>query len=446
VISDHHQKPGPYQAYRDTQERQHPDHNPAMATATVLHPPSSYPPPPTSYSSAYPQSVSNMISTVDARKNDDMDPLKRQSLPSISEVISGTKPYPPPTSSSTQQPGTSFPSPFTSGASRSFTETEKQPSPQSLRSGSSAYPSRHEATSSFADSPRQPFNGRPGLPPVPDRRPSPATKHEIPPPHHLSDSHSDSRSLNGGYPHPPSLPASAQPVSYPTNQLPPGQLPLPHYPPSPRHAPPSHGYGGHYDQRAPPMAVEDRERGVRHQPEYSNFDTASYQEALSRMAQCSRVTYQFAEAYSRIAHEQHGAHHIPERLPSEQEIIDIIAHTEAVRHSLEYVREVVQQSMRSERVREGAKPKGPYEEEDDVGMYGDSMKTQYALTEVKKRRGRAAPPGRCHSCNRVDTPEWRRGPDGARTLCNACGLHYAKLERKRQIEARSIRPKGDDRK
>lgn len=39
-----------------------------------------------------------------------------------------------------------------------------------------------------------------------------------------------------------------------------------------------------------------------------------------------------------------------------------------------------------------------------------------------KRRGRAAPPGRCHSCNRAQTPEWRRGPDGARTLCNACGL------------------------
>lgn len=58
---------------------------------------------------------------------------------------------------------------------------------------------------------------------------------------------------------------------------------------------------------------------------------------------------------------------------------------------------------------------------------------------------RAAPPGRCHSCNRIDTPEWRRGPDGARTLCNACGLHYAKLERKRQLEARSIRPKAEER-
>ena len=43
-------------------------------------------------------------------------------------------------------------------------------------------------------------------------------------------------------------------------------------------------------------------------------------------------------------------------------------------------------------------------------------------SSLKKRRGRAAPPGRCQSCNRAETPEWRRGPDGARTLCNACGL------------------------
>lgn len=46
----------------------------------------------------------------------------------------------------------------------------------------------------------------------------------------------------------------------------------------------------------------------------------------------------------------------------------------------------------------------------------------FADADAKKRRGRAAPPGRCHSCNRAQTPEWRRGPDGPRTLCNACGL------------------------
>jgi hypothetical protein len=38
--------------------------------------------------------------------------------------------------------------------------------------------------------------------------------------------------------------------------------------------------------------------------------------------------------------------------------------------------------------------------------------------DQKKRRG----PKRCHSCNIAKTPEWRRGPDGAGTLCNACGL------------------------
>lgn len=54
------------------------------------------------------------------------------------------------------------------------------------------------------------------------------------------------------------------------------------------------------------------------------------------------------------------------------------------------------------------------------------MANQTSSTFLQK----AAPPGRCHSCNRAETPEWRRGPDGARTLCNACGLHYAKLTRK----------------
>lgn len=39
-----------------------------------------------------------------------------------------------------------------------------------------------------------------------------------------------------------------------------------------------------------------------------------------------------------------------------------------------------------------------------------------------RKRSRATPPGKCHSCNIRETPEWRRGPDGARTLCNACGL------------------------
>lgn len=35
---------------------------------------------------------------------------------------------------------------------------------------------------------------------------------------------------------------------------------------------------------------------------------------------------------------------------------------------------------------------------------------------------------RCHSCSRMESTAWRNGPDGAETLCNACGLHYAELQ------------------
>lgn len=53
-----------------------------------------------------------------------------------------------------------------------------------------------------------------------------------------------------------------------------------------------------------------------------------------------------------------------------------------------------------------------------------------AFPKRKRSRAPPPPPGRCHSCNRAETPIWRQGPDGPRTLCNACGLHYAQLTRK----------------
>ncbi|KAK7215442.1 hypothetical protein V2G26_003445 [Clonostachys chloroleuca] len=425
-----------YQPYRETQERSPQDH-PAMATATLLHPTSSFPPP-QPYS--YPHHNPSMISPTESR-NEDSDSSKRQSLPSISEVISGAKqPYAP--QQSNVQPSPSSFSPFSSN-SRSYSEPEKHaPPPQApLPPPPGSYSaSRQEPLPPFSGSPRLPYNGRPGLPPVSDRRTSPPIKSELP--HHMQDQPKDHRPLNG-YPHPSHSAGPPPPPSYSSTPLPPGQLHLPSYPVSPRHAPP-HVYG-HYDQRPPPVGMED---GRHHHSEFNRvFETGNYHDSLSRMAQASRTMFTFADAYSRIAQEQHGPHHIPERLPTEQEVNDMIANAELIRNSLEFVRDVVQQSIRSERAREGNKPKAPmhYDDEEDVHMYGEGMKTQYTITEVKKRRGRAAPPGRCHSCNRVDTPEWRRGPDGARTLCNACGLHYAKLERKRQLEQRSIRPKPDER-
>lgn len=41
------------------------------------------------------------------------------------------------------------------------------------------------------------------------------------------------------------------------------------------------------------------------------------------------------------------------------------------------------------------------------------------------------PVHRCQRCGTTETPEWRRGPNGLRTLCNACGLFHAKLVKKK---------------
>lgn len=40
---------------------------------------------------------------------------------------------------------------------------------------------------------------------------------------------------------------------------------------------------------------------------------------------------------------------------------------------------------------------------------------------------------RCECCSCDSTPEWRRGPNGARTLCNACGLYFAKVSKRKGL-------------
>lgn len=65
----------------------------------------------------------------------------------------------------------------------------------------------------------------------------------------------------------------------------------------------------------------------------------------------------------------------------------MLSNVEYLKRSLEQCREVIVASLQSERARDGAKPKGPYDDDQDVQMYGDSMKQPYGMTEVKKRRG-----------------------------------------------------------
>lgn len=49
----------------------------------------------------------------------------------------------------------------------------------------------------------------------------------------------------------------------------------------------------------------------------------------------------------------------------------------------------------------------------------------------KRRKMKVADEYVCTDCGTLDSPEWRRGPNGPKTLCNACGLRWAKKEKKR---------------
>ncbi|KAI5863035.1 hypothetical protein GGS23DRAFT_567905 [Durotheca rogersii] len=52
-------------------------------------------------------------------------------------------------------------------------------------------------------------------------------------------------------------------------------------------------------------------------------------------------------------------------------------------------------------------------------------------TGEKKKKIKIAEEYVCTDCGTLDSPEWRKGPSGPKTLCNACGLRWAKKEKKR---------------
>eukprot|EP00027_Filamoeba_sp_ATCC50430_P006017 CAMPEP_0168556086 /NCGR_PEP_ID=MMETSP0413-20121227/8689_1 /TAXON_ID=136452 /ORGANISM="Filamoeba nolandi, Strain NC-AS-23-1" /LENGTH=346 /DNA_ID=CAMNT_0008586997 /DNA_START=92 /DNA_END=1132 /DNA_ORIENTATION=+ len=66
----------------------------------------------------------------------------------------------------------------------------------------------------------------------------------------------------------------------------------------------------------------------------------------------------------------------------------------------------------------------------------------------RRQRAKAAPPlvGEdqlyCRACGETQTCEWRRGPDGYKSLCNACGIHYAKIVKKEETAAQEYKPKS----
>ncbi|KAF2656924.1 hypothetical protein K491DRAFT_596128 [Lophiostoma macrostomum CBS 122681] len=53
----------------------------------------------------------------------------------------------------------------------------------------------------------------------------------------------------------------------------------------------------------------------------------------------------------------------------------------------------------------------------------------------KKKKLKIADEYVCTDCGTLDSPEWRKGPNGPKTLCNACGLRWAKKEKKKQSQS-----------
>lgn len=87
-------------------------------------------------------------------------------------------------------------------------------------------------------------------------------------------------------------------------------------------------------------------------------------------------------------------------------------------------------------------PDGMSEDEDEnVPTIPDAVSAGLEKCVVKQQI-----PELCHRCNRVESPDWRQGPDGAQTLCNACELRaYIQAARHRRPSdyanlARKIKP------
>jgi hypothetical protein len=56
------------------------------------------------------------------------------------------------------------------------------------------------------------------------------------------------------------------------------------------------------------------------------------------------------------------------------------------------------------------------------GLWLTLMRQQQQQQHQQRRKT----PKSCRRCNVQETPKWRHGPDGTRSLCNVCGLIYEK--------------------
>ncbi|TVY87164.1 GATA zinc finger domain-containing protein [Lachnellula willkommii] len=447
-----------------------------MAATAVVNPASMYsngPPPPYSgWPAPSSHSASGLVSPPESRRTSDNRPEpppmqsaqpQRQSLPSIHEAL-GPKPsgrYASPVSASLP-PQHQIP----------YSQSQAISIPQSHPPDHAPYPTQIAPPQVRPRSPPQPVQPQAN----PFSRPEPASNGFPEPLRHPSLGLQAAPAPHNPYAGPryeaprfeqdPRVPERLA-NGYP-HQPPPQQQGSYGYGPGPNHAPGPHSpvynqsrysrdgreideiyKGGREDERS---RITPFKQGLKR-----NLEVWDFENHLSSIYVSSGALQAWSKHFHSIAQEQQprDPNGVPDRMPTLETCNEMLHNQEKIRQDLEKLRDMISQqhehvAMMDQRMRDH-NGKGPGYYDDGISVYDDDMKSQgYGGPESKKRRGRAAPPGRCHSCNRAETPEWRRGPDGARTLCNACGLHYAKLTRKNTMKqsqssnGSSLRPKSMD--
>ncbi|KAI0303660.1 hypothetical protein B0F90DRAFT_1707895 [Multifurca ochricompacta] len=259
-----------------------------------------------------------------------------------------------------------------------------------------------------------------------------------------------------GYPHQPPHPSSYPPVQSPVTEH------WQQHPTVPSQPSPAHAPQVAYSKPVAlvPTTVEARGSHVARPADMEKVKQR--QGTMAELLQHCNVLHTFASKYAQAQASGTGA-----QKPSQAEIAEMGQRASVVMRLCEELRRL---SLSEGELAKGSAtvtptheehrpPKRPWEDISVDGATGADAEAQataeadMALIRTKRattagqnggpgqpkskyrKRSRATPPGKCHSCNIRETPEWRRGPDGARTLCNACGLHYAKLMRKRDKAA-----------
>ncbi|KAG8933905.1 hypothetical protein FRC02_010936 [Tulasnella sp. 418] len=106
-------------------------------------------------------------------------------------------------------------------------------------------------------------------------------------------------------------------------------------------------------------------------------------------------------------------------------------HSAAVKENEEATQKDIEEALKEAQVKadaEKASSLPPIDEESEAGDDANGGKRKRMRRDDK---GASNEPQQCQTCGVRSSPEWRRGPLGPRTLCNACGLVWIKIMKRR---------------